>query len=262
MAPPPNATADKNRSLVYFLLGIFFVLVLIEKSLGVPSQGVFAKDQFRNIGKSTFQSKPKTDPLTDKEWEDDLAWEEEALEPIPVGDDIIPVVDSGKEDHSSIEKKGFQETKPLAEKASYIPVYFLKFYGQGKKSQSQLVKVTREFSGGDPIPFILTELIKGPNLEEKEKAVLNAIPKKLRFKRGYRIENGILHLSLSSDIEYGGSPEILKDRMDQICFSFIGNFGITGLKIYVEDRKLKSLGGDGLPLPEILVRENRKTIIF
>lgn len=262
MASPPNATSDKNRSLVYFLLGLFFVLVLIEKSLGVPSSGVFPRDQFRNLGKTTFSGTTKSDPLLEKEWEDDLAWEEEALDPIPVGEDIIPVVDSQKEETTIKEKRGFSETKPLAEKASYLPVYFLKFYGQGKKSQSQLVRVTREFPGGDPIAFVLTELVKGPNPDEKDKAVLNAIPKKLRFKRGYRIENGILHLSFSSDIEYGGSPEILKDRIDQICYSFIGNFGITGLKIYVEDRKLRSLGGDGLPLPDVLVRETRKTIIF
>lgn len=217
----------------------------------------YPNTSLRNIGKENFLS--KKDPLQNLDSEDELLWEEDTLDSIPFDSVPIPVVDA---DSDSSPREVYKSGRPLNEKPGQLPIYFVKFYGNGKKSQSQLVKVTRTFSGGDPIAFIFRELQLGPNSEEKENGVLNALPKRLKFQPNYRIDGGILHLSLSRDIELGASPEIIKDRLDQITYSIVGNYGIKGIKLYVEEKRIRSLGGEGLPLPEILAKEPRKTLIF
>ncbi len=276
MAHLTPQSPDRFRSLTYFLGGLFFVLVLIEKSLGFSGGSIsknWTQDGFRNIGnshekKQTSFSEHGQDPFSSGEWEDDLAWEEEALE------GTIPVTKESRatkqrsEDEFNIPEITLPEdrfpsgTKRIQSEQSYLPIFFLKFYGQGKNSQSQLVKVTRQFAGGDPIPFILSQLQTGPNAEEKSKGVLNSIPKKLKFDTNYKFEEGILHISFSKELGFGGSPEILKDRLDQICYSFIGNFGIRGVILYVGNTRLRSLGGDGMSLPDVLVKNPRKVILF
>nr|WP_232373641.1 GerMN domain-containing protein [Leptospira chreensis] len=256
----------------YLLGGIFLVLVLIEKSMGFdPKAGgnLFPKQGFRNIGKSQEKSKfaEPSDPFSKETWEDDLNWEEEVLtqtfpdsEPkqknrTKLVDDTIPEITLPEDRFPGAGKR-------LQADAGYLPVYFLKFYGTGKNSQSQLVKLSREFQGGDPIPFLFQELTKGPNPEEKGKGVLSALSKRIRMEPNYRLENGILHISVSEDISYGGSMEILKDRLDQISFTLVGNFGIKGVVLYTNGERIRTLGSDGLTIPEVLAKSQRKVIIF
>jgi hypothetical protein len=259
------------KSLSYILGGLFFVLVLIEKSLGFSGQSVtknWSKEGFKNIGNSHQKSMQASDPFASSDWEDDLAWEEEALEGTIAVTNTPKATKQESDDGFSIpeitlpEDKFSSNGKRIRDEAGYLPVYFLKFYGQGKNSQSQLVKVTRQFNGGDPIPFVLGQLMNGPSAEEKSKGVLNSLPRRLRFDTNYKIEDGILHISFSRDLEIGGSPEILKDRLDQICYSFIGNFGIKGVILYIGNTRLRSLGGDGMSLPDVLVKNPRKVILF
>lgn len=86
--------------------------------------------------------------------------------------------------------------------------------------------------------------------------------KKVRLEPNYRLENGVLHLSVSEDLNYGGSIEILKDRLDQITFTYVGNFGIQGVVLYSNGERIRSLGSDGLSLPDVLAKSQRKVILF
>ncbi|MBM9547212.1 GerMN domain-containing protein [Leptospira sp. 201903074] len=272
MAVLPQIQEDKWKSLRYLLGGIFLVLVLIEKSMGFdPKTGgnFFPKQGFRNIGKTQEKSKfaEPTDPFAKENWEDDLNWEEEVLtQTFPdsdpktkprqkLVDDTIPEITLPEDRFPGAGKR-------LQADAGYLSVYFLKFYGTGKNSQSQLVKLSREFPGGDPIPFLFQELTKGPNPEEKGKGVLSALSKRIRMEPNYRLENGILHISVSEDISYGGSMEILKDRLDQIVFTMVGNFGIKAVVLYSNGERIRTLGSDGLTIPEVLAKSQRKVIIF
>ncbi|EMJ86902.1 GerMN domain-containing protein [Leptospira meyeri] len=272
MAVHPQIQEDKWKSLRYLIGGIFLVLVLIEKSMGFDPKATgsfLPKQGFRNIGKSQDKAKfaEPSDPFTKENWEDDLNWEEEVLT------QTFPDSESKQKNKTKLVDESIPEItlpedrfpgagKRLQVDAGYLPVYFLKFYGTGKNSQSQLVKLTREFPGGDPIPFLFQELTKGPNPEEKGKGVLSALSKRVRMDPNYRLENGILHLSISEDIHYGGSMEILKDRLDQISFTMIGNFGIKGVVLYSNGERIRSLGSDGLTIPEVLAKSQRKVIIF
>ncbi|XDD44853.1 GerMN domain-containing protein [Leptospira sp. WS39.C2] len=271
MAVLPQIQEDKWKSLRYFLGGIFFVLVLIEKSMGFDpktSGNFFPKQGFRNIGKLT--EKPKfaepSDPFQSETFEDDLNWEEEVFnhsyptntqkkQQPKIIDDTIPEITLPEDRFPGAGKR-------ISVEPSYLPIYFLKFYGTGKNSQSQLVKLTREFPGGDPIVFLFQELTKGPNSEEKTKGVLTALTKKIRMEPNYRLENGVLHISISEDINYGGSMEILRDRLDQITFTYVGNFGIQGVVLYTNGERIRNLGSDGLSLPDVLAKSQRKVILF
>lgn len=271
MAVLPQIQEDKWKSLRYFLGGIFFVLVLIEKSMGFDPKtagNFFPKQGFRNIGK--LAEKPKfaepTDPFQSETFEDELNWEEEVFnhtypttpkqtKQTRIEDDTIPEITLPEDRFPGAGKR-------LQADPGYLPIYFLKFYGSGKNSQSQLVKLTREFPGGDPIPFLFQELTKGPTGDEKSKGVLSALSKKIRIEPNYRLENGILHLAISEDINYGGSMEILKDRLDQITFTYVGNFGIQGVVLYTNGERIRTLGSDGLSLPEVLAKSQRKVILF
>lgn len=271
MAVLPQIQEDKWKSLRYFLGGIFFVLVLIEKSMGFDPKAagnLFPKQGFRNLGKQT--SIPKfaepTDPFQTDGFEDDLNWEEEVFnhtypssstktQSKKIVDDTIPEITLPEDRFPGAGKR-------ITAEPGYLSVYFLKFYGTGKNSQSQLVKLTREFPGGDPILFLFQELTKGPNTDEKTKGVLSALTKKVRLEPNYRLENGVLHLSVSEDLNYGGSIEILKDRLDQITFTYVGNFGIQGVVLYSNGERIRSLGSDGLSLPDVLAKSQRKVILF
>ncbi|GBF49186.1 sporulation and spore germination [Leptospira ryugenii] len=264
------------KSLSYLLAGLFFVLVLIEKSMGFQGTRLpnptLTQQGFRNLGNTKAPSLQQNQMQNlggngDLDWEDDLSWEEEALEgAIPL--QTNPTSNKQSVDDFQIPEINFPEEgfakgkKKIQVNAGFVPIYFLKFYGQGKHSQSNLVKVMREFSGGDPIPFVLEQLQIGPIAEEKQKGILSAIPKRMRYESQYRLEDGILHLSFSKELGIGGSPEILKDRLDQITFSLVGNYGIKGVVLYIDNLRLRSLGGDGMSLPDVLVKNNRKVILL
>lgn len=257
---------DRWKSLRLIFGGLFFVLVLIEKSMGydpTTSTLKFPTQSFKNIGK-TKPEITKGDPFLSPDWEDDLSWEEEVYEHSLQKEkskkslsfeDEIPQITLPEDRFPGGGKK-------IEAESGWIPLYFLKFYGSGKNSQSQLVKLSREFPGGDPVSFVLQELTKGPNPEEKTKGVISAIPKRIKMDPVYRIDQGVLHLSLSEEITIGGSHEILKDRLDQLVFSLVGNYGISGVILYTNGERLRSFGSDGLGLPSVLVRNQRKVLVF
>ncbi|WCL47950.1 GerMN domain-containing protein [Leptospira sp. GIMC2001] len=207
--------------------------------------------EFRNLGKSKNtldeipnQEIPKPIPIEETDykpiWDDeDVAVKElNAL----VEEDEIPVID----DSSAVA-------------SSHVNIYFIKFFGSDNKAESRLVKVPRKLpKGADPIEFTLSELKKGPSAEEKEKGVLNALPTNFSYAKSYKLENGILKIDLGGSFEYGAGPEILKDRMDQIAFSLIGISSIRGIQFTLDQKKVTSLGGDGIPVPIVLSKRDRR----
>ncbi len=264
----PQMQEDRWKTLRLIFGGAFFVLVLIEKSMGFNPSAMpsFPKQGFKNLGKQkSTQPALQSDPFLSPDWEDDLSWEEEVF-------DHSIKKDSVKTQKHLLDEEIPQITLPedrfpgagkkLEADSGWVPIYFLKFYGSGKNSQSQLVKLTREFPGGDPISFIVSELSKGPTLEEKSKGVISAVPRKLPGSISYSFESGTLHLSLPEELTVGGSNEILKDRIDQFVFSLVGNYGIRGVILYSNGERLRTLGSDGLGLPHILVKNQRKVLVF
>ncbi len=254
MATPGN-NSEQFKSFLYLLSGIFFVLVLLDK--GISKKNISDVDLqkpkgFKNIGKDFLEKIETTKPEKSK------SNEENNLESVVASDDnditedsSIPILEEPSEQLAS------KNTETLY-------VYFLKFYGKGNKSHSRLARVAREAGGTnrENIQIILNELIKGPTPEEKEKGILNAIPPRLIFSKDPKIKDGILHVNLNEQFEYGAGPEIIKDRLDQLTHSLLQIPDVRGLSITINNRKINSLGGDGVPLPSVLVKNHRKVMFF
>ncbi|EQA45611.1 sporulation and spore germination [Leptospira broomii serovar Hurstbridge str. 5399] len=272
--------SEKLKSLLYVLTGILFVLVLLDKSTGGGfrstesggDSGFFSK--FNTIGKTTPQppqsasGKQTHEEVMDKAEDEILSelmqnggqtvgqnWSES--ESTDSDDLFIPVVDSPKDAISESSTNGQIHHEP-----GEIELYFLKFYGKGNKSHSRLVQVKRKHVSGDKVHFILRELSKGPDPDEKRNGVLNALPAKFTYSNEYSVENGILRLSLGSEFETGAGPELLKDRVDQLCYSLMENLKVKGIRLYINGKKVRSLGGVGFPIPDILTKNPRKIAVL
>lgn len=290
---------DKSHSLVYYLSGVLFVLVLLEKSLSggdmanpqfanqvahpraIESARKTAEDSldsgknswakgfagFKNIGRNfgsadeipvadlpsgkwetnntSGEGQSRSFPTSESPRLTDEAWEIQAEKEINqwIGEDEIPILESGS---------------PAAGD-SHVNVYFIKFFGSDNKAESRLVRVPRIVpTGKDPILFVLQELKKGPRPEEKSKGVLNSLPPQFRYSTQYTLKDGILTLDLGEEFEFGGGPQIIKDRMDQIAHSLVGIAGVRGIQFTIERKKVSQLGGDGIPLPPVLGKRDRK----
>ncbi|MFB5650685.1 GerMN domain-containing protein [Leptospira wolffii] len=268
--------SDKLKSLVYILTGTLFVLLLFDKatgsgnsSPGSPESSSFFS-RFNTIGKNqplapNSQGKQTHEQIVDaaedeiiaelmqnggnsvpEEWNQNDSSDPEEL--------IIPVVENPVTENR-IPKSSNQM---LRHDPGEVKLYFLKFYGKGNKSHSRLVQVKRKHGSGDKVQFILKELTKGPSEEEKSQGVLNALPVRMEYSKEYSVENGVLKLSLGGEFEGGAGPELLKDRVDQICYSLLENLDLKGIRLYINGKQVRSLGGVGLPIPEVLTKNPRK----
>ncbi|TGL64051.1 GerMN domain-containing protein [Leptospira sarikeiensis] len=269
--------SDKLKSLLYILTGTLFVLVLLDKSLGnkvgtptgQESPSFFSR--FNTIGKNSplapnsenkgkqtheqIMDQAEDEILTELMQTGDVSNEEtSSSDPNDPEEMFIPIVEMPKPDIRSN-----TPSKPqLNHSPGEVKLYFLKFYGKGNKSHSRLVQIKRRFEQGDKILFIMKELTKGPVQEEKSQGVLNALPNRMEYSKEYSVENGILKLSLGPDFEAGAGPELLKDRVDQICYSILENSELRGIRLYINGKQVRSLGGVGLPIPEVLTKNPRK----
>ncbi|UOG33263.1 GerMN domain-containing protein [Leptospira noguchii] len=266
--------SEKRKNIIFILTGIIFTLVLLDKSTGsgfsISGEGF----NFNNIGKLNPKSYSSSkENFNHKEMMDQA--EEEILEELLRNGDIqtsadlsnsieedlnedVPVLEPPAISIDSTNEPDF----PIPSEKGELSLFFLKFYGKGSKSHSRLVKVLRLSQGGDRVKLILNSLIAGPVSQEKEKGILNSIPQSLRYDDNYRIEKGILKLSLSNDLEKEAGPEILKDRIDQLTYSLMENLPIQGVQLKINGRFVRSLGGEGLPLPSLLTKNPRKIVVF
>ncbi|EQA62893.1 GerMN domain-containing protein [Leptospira alexanderi] len=268
--------SEKRKNLIFILTGIIFTLVLLDKSTGSGfSLSGTGFQGFRNIGKMSpeFYSKGNLNhkELMDQA-EDEILGEllqngdvqvssenENSIEEDLNEDDLVPVLEPPL---ASVNFENESPPTPIPTDKGELSLYFLKFYGKGSKSHSRLVKVLRLSKGGDRVKLILNSLIAGPVSQEKEKGILNSIPQNLHYDGDYRIEEGILKLSLSSDLERGAGPEILKDRIDQLTYSLMENLPIRGIQLRINGKFVRSLGGEGMPLPSLLTKNPRKIVVF
>ncbi|XDD49058.1 GerMN domain-containing protein [Leptospira sp. WS92.C1] len=268
--------SEKRKNLIFILTGIIFTLVLLDKSTGAGfSISGTGFQGFRNIGKMSPEfSSSNRGNLNHKEImdqaEDEILGEllqngeiqtssetSNSIEEDLGEENLVPVLDTPVSSDAIT-----KPSTPVPTEKGELSLYFLKFYGKGSKSHSRLVKVLRLSKGGDRVRLILNSLIAGPVAAEKEKGILNSIPQDLSYHENYRIENGILQISLSGELERGAGPEILKDRIDQLIYSLMENLPIIGVQLKINGKSVRSLGGEGMPLPSLLTKNPRKIVIF
>ncbi|MDV6235124.1 GerMN domain-containing protein [Leptospira ellisii] len=272
---------EKRKNLIFVLTGIIFTLVLLDKSTGSGfSFSGAGFTGFKNIGKSVPESPSSSrGNLNHKELmdqaEDEILGElmqngdvqttsdsASNLEEDLNEDGLVPVLDPVSSSSETSETNSTGAETPIPAQKGELSLYFLKFYGKGNKSHSRLVKVLRLSKGGDRVRLVLNSLIAGPVVSEKENGILNSIPSGFNYDPDYKIEDGVLKLSVNGELERGAGPEILKDRIDQLVYSLMENLPIRGVQLRINGKSVRSLGGEGLPLPSLLTKNPRKIVVF
>lgn len=225
----------RDNSFLYVLFTVLLVLVLFEKS------------SVRNdLAEKLTQKTSLKNFSPDKEFTDIPVSED-----IPLVEDELYIAELEEEDSLGPDREEPQEQNNIA-------LYFLKFYGKGNKSHSRLVRVERKAAGD--VNAVLEQLIAGPTAAEKKEGVLSAIPNSITFDRNFKIKDRVLHISFSGKIEYGAGPDLMLDRLDQIIYTLLELDEIDGIKLYIDGKRVSSIGGDGINLPNILTRRDRKVM--
>lgn len=154
----------------------------------------------------------------------------------------------------------FPEENPSHTVEQYV--YFIKFYGSRKNTQSRLVRVKRSFKGSleRRVKLILRELQLGPNEEEAKKGLLTTLPQEQRIIQKVKLQNGILHISITPEFSKNAGKFILKDRIDQINYSLFEIPEIQGIIYYLNKKRVETLGAENLPIPKVFHREKRSFV--
>lgn len=151
-----------------------------------------------------------------------------------------------------------------AEKETMQGVYFLKFYQNGNKNYSKLVKVQRKLKGTlkKRIKSALKELKKGPNSEEQDKGVLSVLPLDFQYSKKMKLIDGVLHISLADNFQENAGKDLMQDRLDQLSHTLFEFKEIKGIKVYINGKETHAMGKDNLKIPSVLARSGFRKVVF
>jgi spore germination protein GerM len=172
---------------------------------------------------------------------------------------LIPEV---KEKSLGIPNHEFPEDDSTNKTEQYL--YFIKFYGSGKNTNSRLVKVKRNLPSNlnRRIKFILRELQIGPLEEEAKRGLITTLPQTQRMFQKWKFKDGLLHISFSKQFTENAGKLILQDRIDQVNYSLFEIPEIKGIVYYINKRRVEKIGEESLEIPAIFYRGKRKATLL
>ncbi len=153
------------------------------------------------------------------------------------------------------------KTKPLTPyeqstiPADAVAVFFSKYQG----SQSIVESVIRKFPDAkttQPLQFALSELLKGPNPEEKSQGFYSEIPKGTKL-LGVKTTPAAITVDLSSQFTGGGGSTSITQRFEELKRTVKSVDTQHEVTITVEGKPLETLGGEGLEVPGSLQSEQQ-----
>lgn len=134
-----------------------------------------------------------------------------------------------------------------------VTVFFSKLQG----SQSITEPVSRELpqiQAQEPLRFAIEQLLKGPTSDEKAAGFYSEIPAGTQLisvdTRGKQVT-----LNFSAPFASGGGSTSMVQRLDQVKKTAYAVDREHEVRIHVQGQSLKTLGGEGLEVPETLQRE-------
>jgi spore germination protein GerM len=130
---------------------------------------------------------------------------------------------------------------------SVVAIYFSKYQG----SQSIVEEVTRtvpEASKSDVLQFALTELLKGPSVEEKSQGFYTEIPPDTKL-IGITQDPAVIRINLSQPFTSGGGSTSMTQRLEELKRTVKAVDAKREVTILVEGKPLELLGGEGLEVP-------------
>ncbi|MDD3013622.1 MAG: GerMN domain-containing protein [Candidatus Gastranaerophilales bacterium] len=134
-----------------------------------------------------------------------------------------------------------------------VSIYFVK---QVSTKKNQVVPVKRMIKL-DKIETAINELLKGPSIAEKDFGLFTEIPEKTKL-IGIKESPDKVEINLSNDFGSGGGSESMKLRLRQVSYTAIDAADGKPVYLNLNDKKAKFIGGEGLEIPQPLVREKNK----
>lgn len=130
-----------------------------------------------------------------------------------------------------------------------ILVYFLKNISPSKQV---IVPVNRKvYSKKALLNVAISELLQGPTPQEKNQGYYTEIPDKTTLIYVKETHQAYI-IGLSEDFNKGGGSESMSKRVEQVEKTAIANAGKRPVYLEVDGKKIKSLGGEGVEIPQPL----------
>lgn len=142
---------------------------------------------------------------------------------------------------------------PEAEKAPATTVR-LYFYQFEDEKDPVLKPVNRQVgSSQDKLQQTFELLIKGPDLKEKTQNLLDTFPLKPALKNVQQQKN-LLVLDFDDRFGMAATHEMIRYQLAQLLQTAVQFRGIESIRITINGKMVRQLGGDGMQIPETINR--------
>ncbi|MCM8822195.1 MAG: GerMN domain-containing protein [Candidatus Omnitrophica bacterium] len=125
------------------------------------------------------------------------------------------------------------------------------FFQNTKDGSLSLVSTSRQISAviamdiSEKIKFAMSQLIEGPEQEEIDQGYISCVPSEARV-IDVRIQDKIIYVDFSKEIESGGGISEIKGRLAQMVFTATQFDPEAGVRILIEGKEIKSFSGEGI----------------
>ncbi|MCM8765107.1 MAG: GerMN domain-containing protein [Candidatus Omnitrophica bacterium] len=129
-----------------------------------------------------------------------------------------------------------------------VVVYFFQNTQDGSLSlvsTNRQIRATFAMDISEKIKFAMSQLIEGPEREEIEQGYISCVPSEARV-LDVRIQDKIIYVDFSKEIESGGGISEIKGRLVQIVFTATQFDPDAGVRILIEGKEIKSFSGEGI----------------
>ncbi len=127
-----------------------------------------------------------------------------------------------------------------------INIYFT------NSNSGALKKITKSLpSNEDRLNYAVNELLKGPDLKEKNQGYSSEIPKGTKL-LGIKDEGSIIILDISDEFQYGGGTESQYTRLNQLIKTVLEQKPNKPVYLYLNGKKAEIIGGEGILLTQPL----------
>ncbi len=133
-----------------------------------------------------------------------------------------------------------------------VSVYFVR--GEGASSTLQEVgRIARGRGTQTLLAVAIRELLAGPTPEERRAGLTTSIPAGTRL-RSLRLEDGVVTVDLSGEVESGGGSSSMLGRLWQIVYTATQFPQTPRVRILIDGQAKDAMGGEGVLIDRPLGR--------
>lgn len=133
-----------------------------------------------------------------------------------------------------------------------VSVYFVR--GEGASSTLQEVgRIVRGRGTQTPLAAAIRELLAGPTPEERRAGLTTSIPAGTRL-RNLHLEDGVVIVDFSGEVESGGGSSSMLGRLWQIVYTATQFPQAPRVRILIDGQARDAMGGEGVLIDRPLAR--------